>query len=298
VLCRTLRSETQSANMTTTRIQEYGAHGPLGEIAMVVIIESLPDGQLKTGQRLRDDLELIAISLGNIFAVRYVTARSSDDRESLLDQLRAFVVESGGIGLCLHIECHGGKDGIELADGSQMSWTRLGPLLANINRALRMNLILWLACCFGGYFVLACRYHETAPFVCIVGPGSEISQGTLLALTCTFYTELFRARDVTTALTIAGSVRPDISFINFSAIGVFRVALAARIKSAAPESRARIRAIEEPLFDRWRRIFFALDEFPENADRFAITYAEVLAWTMHEGTAFHGHAYKFGDVEA
>jgi hypothetical protein len=32
-----------------------------------------------------------------------------------------------------------------------------------------------------------------------------------------------------------------------------------------------------------------------------VTAARVLpalAWTMHEGTAFHGHACKFGDVEA
>jgi hypothetical protein len=263
--------------MTTTRIQKYGAHGSLGAIVMIVVIESLPDGAKKTGQLVRDDLELIAISLGNIFAVRYVTARSADELESLLDQLWAFVIESGGIGLCLHIECHGCKDGIELAVGSQMPWSRLSPLLANINRASRMNLILWLACCYGGYFVLACRYHETAPFACIVGPGSEIGESTLLALTSTFYTELFKTRDVTEALTIAGAVRPGISFINMSAVGVFRVALTAGIKGAAPESRAQIRAIEEPLFDQYRRQFFALDEFPENADRFAITYAEVLA---------------------
>jgi hypothetical protein len=38
--------------------------------------------------------------------------------------------------------------------------------------------------------------------------------------------------------------------------------------------------------------------------RFAIAIGAVLsiliplAWTMHEGTTFHGHACKFGDVEA
>jgi hypothetical protein len=195
----------------------------------------------------------------------------------LLNELWAFVVESGGIGLCLHIECHGDKDGIQLADGSQMSWDRLRCSLVNIHLASRMNLIVWLASCYGGYFVLACRYHETVPFTVIVGPGSIIDEGTLLAFTCTFYTELFRTRDVMDALTIAGSVRPDIAYINYSAVGVFHAALAARIRGTAPASRPQIRAIEEPLFEQWQRKFFALDVYPENASRFAITYAAVLA---------------------
>ena len=263
--------------MVTKRIQKYGTHGTLGAICAVVIIESLREDEKKTGRLLRNDLEMIAISLGDRFAVRYATAQSTDELQSLLIELRAFVVESGGIGLCLHIECHGDKDGIQLADGSQVSWDRLRPLLAGIHLASRMNLIFWLASCHGGYFVLACRYHETVPFTVLVGPGNEIDPSTLLAFTCTFYTELFRTRDVTEALTVAGAVRPDISYINFSAVGVFRTALAARIKGTPPELRAQTRAVEEPRFDQWRHTFFALDEYPENANRFAITYAEVLA---------------------
>lgn len=263
--------------MATKRIQKYGTHGTLGAICVVVIIESLRDDERKTGQLLRNDLELIALSLGDRFAVRYAIAQSAGELGSLLIELREFVVASGGIGLCLHIECHGDKEGIQLADRSRMSWDRLRPLLADIHRASRMNLIFWLASCYGGYFVLACRYHETVPFTVLVGPGNKIDPSTLLAFTCTFYTELFRTRDVTDALTVAGAVRPEISYINFSAVGVFRIALAARIKGARPELRAPIRAVEEPQFDQWRNTFFALDEYPQNADRFAITYAEVLA---------------------
>jgi len=282
-------SEYTIAGMATKRMQKYGTRGSLGAVSAVVIIESLPDGETKTGKRLRDDLEQITISIGNEFAVRYVTAQSAEELESLLIELQAWVVASGGIGLCLHIECHGGKDGLELADESQMSWDRLRPLLANINLASRMNLLLWLACCFGGYFVLACRYHQTVPFACIVGPGNEIGVWTLLAFTVTFYTELFKTGDITDALTVAGSVRMDITYINFSAVGVFRVALAARIRDAAPELRAQIKAVEEPLFEQLRRVFFALDKYPENADRFSISYADVLA-EVEAGNLWIGNA--------
>jgi hypothetical protein len=158
-------------------------------------------------------------------------------------------------------------------------------LLASINLASRMNLLLWLACCYGGYFVLACRYNEIVPFACIIGPGDEIDPYKLLAFASAFYTELFRTRDITDALTIAGAVRPDIAYINFSSVGVFRVALAARIRGISPEARPQIRAAEEPLFEQCRRRFFALDKYPENANRFAVSYAEVLAQVEAEEAA-------------
>ncbi len=158
-----------------------------------------------------------------------------------------------------------------------MPWSRLKPLLVNINLTSRMNLFLVLACCHGAYFLPECRYHETVPFAWMFGPGKEIKADPMLALSGAFYAELLKGRDITEALTIGGVARPAISYASMSAVGVFRVALTARIKGAARESRARIRAVEEPQFDHYRRRFFALDEFPEIADRFAITYSEVLA---------------------
>jgi hypothetical protein len=154
-----------------------------------------------------------------------------------------------------------------------MPWSRLNPLLANINLASGMNLNLWLASCYGGYFVTAYPYWKPVPFAFIVGPANEIGEGVLLAFTCTFYTELFRMGDMTEALNVARVVRPDITYIAYSAVSVFRTVLTARGKNPAPK----IVGMEEPLFDQYRRKFFALNKFPDNAERFAITYAKVLA---------------------
>lgn len=83
---------------------------------------------------------------------------------------------------------------------------------------------------------------------------------------------------MTKALTAGGGGRADISYFSMSAVGIFRTGLTARIRAvASAEARAKSRAAEEPLFEQWRRRFFAIDEFPENADRFAITYDEVFA---------------------
>jgi hypothetical protein len=152
-------------------------------------------------------------------------------------------------------------------------------LFAGVNVASRMNMLLVLACCYGGYFAAECRrYDEPAPFVYVVGPGNEIYPEPLFALTGGFYSELFRSWDVTKALTAGGAGRADISYFSMSAVGILRIGLAARIRATGSgETRAKLRAAEEPLFEQWRRRFFALDQFPENADRFAITYYDVFA---------------------
>ena len=269
---------------TVARVQRYGAHGSVGAVNMIVVIESLRTDDRKTGRALRDDLEIIALPYGNNLQIHYKTVQGADEVEFLLQELYGYVSLCGRAPI-LHIECHGDADGIQLADGSLMSWSRLKPLLVNINLASRMNLFLVMACCYGGYFAAECRYSEPVPFAWILGPGREIYPDPLLALSGAFYAELLKTRDVTEALTVGGAARPSgISYFSMSAVGVFRVALTARIKGAgSAESRARLRTVEEPQFDEYRRQFFALDEFPENEARFAITYAEVFAEVESEG---------------
>jgi hypothetical protein len=176
----------------------------------------------------------------------------------------------------LHIECHGGRDGLELADGSLMYWRDLKPLLAAINHASRMNLVLVMACCDGGYFAAECRYNELAPFAWLLGPANSVGAGTLYSMMTNFWTDAFKNRDVTDALSAATDVVLDFPFASFSAVGIFRLALAKRIKTRISKGVADLRD-EELIFDQLRSIFFGLDEFPDNADRFGITYAEVLA---------------------
>ncbi len=289
--------------MPTTRIKRYGAHGSIGAIGQIVVLESLRDDDKKTGRLLREDLEPIAVPYGVNLQIHFKTPRSADELDDLLVDLCEYVKFTGRAP-CLHIECHGGPDGIQCADGSFMPWSRLRPRLVAINLASRMNLFLVLACCYGGYFAAECRFEETVPFAWILGPGKEIYPDPLFALTGSFYAELLKTRDITEALTVSGSAASGISYFSMSAVGIFRIGLAARIRGGDAVAKFRERAellvrrhrdasgnavpnvdaveqmlrdLEKPLFDQYRRTFFALDQFPENESRFAITYDEVLA---------------------
>jgi hypothetical protein len=269
--------------MSTTRVQRFGAHGPVGAINQFVILESLPDGERKTGRLLWEDLEPMILPYGIHLQLHYKTAGSATEFEALLRDLWAFV-DIDHRAPWLQIECHGGREGLQFADGSIMPWSDLKPLLMAINHASRMNLFLVLACCHGGWFATECRYDEQVPFAWMLGPGDAIRPTPLYSLMANFWGTALKVRDVTVALTAAGAAVPHVSYISFSAVGVFRTALAARIRARIGTPGANLRD-EEPLFDQYRMKYFALDEFPENASRFGITYAEVLEQVRRNGTA-------------
>src|SRR5258708_38282408 len=108
------------------------------------------------------------------------------------------------------------------------------------------------------------------------GPGKEIKADPMLALSGAFYAELLKGRDITEALTIGGVARPAISYASMSAVWVFPVALPARIKGAARESPARIKAAEGPQFDPPPPRFFRLNKLSKKSDPFPITPAKLL----------------------
>jgi hypothetical protein len=156
-----------------------------------------------------------------------------------------------------------------------MPWSKLKPLLMAINHASRMNLFLVLACCHGGWFAADCRYQELVPFAWMLGPGDKINPAPLYSLMTNFWATALRIRDVTAALNAAGALLPNVSYVSLSAVGVFRIGLAARIRKRLGSPGVDLHD-EESLFDQYRTQYFALNDFPENASRFGITYAEVL----------------------
>jgi hypothetical protein len=256
------------------RIQRYGTEPrQLGAINQFVVIQSLREGDRQTGRLIREDLEPLAIPHGINLQVHYRTARTEAQLVDVLNDLAAWVRHSGRAP-CLHIDCHGDAHGIQLTDRSYMPWDQLRPLLSDINVASRMNTLLVLAACYGGYFAAACRYDEPVPFAYMIGPGKEIYPDPLFSLTGGFYCELFKSWDVTKALTAGGDGRADISYFSMSAVGILRIAFSARMRKAdSAEARENLRAA----FEHAKRHFLALDFFPENADRFKITFDEIIA---------------------
>src|SRR5207244_5807125 len=134
----------------------------------VVVFESLPEGQLRTGRSLRDDIEPVSAFHARGINVDY---RKVNNRLELNARLADVLhgAEHGDYPL-LHFESHGSERGIELADGSHIAWAELKPWLISINVATRCNLIVIVGACYGGYLAQTLLPTDRAPCWPLIGP--------------------------------------------------------------------------------------------------------------------------------
>ncbi len=95
---------------------------------MIVVIQSLREGDMPTGRLLREDIEVVALPYGRQLEVHFKTARSADDLEFLLRELNGYAYQTVVRRYCTLIATED-RDGIQLTDGSYMPWKRLKPLL-------------------------------------------------------------------------------------------------------------------------------------------------------------------------
>lgn len=115
----------------------------------ILIVDSLPEGQLNTADRLFADAQDWARVIGDVPHIASVRVSSSGAFLDLLAQLAQQASREPYVPL-LHIECHGGKGGLEFADGSWLTWDDMNPAFVNLNVATRLNLITVVAACHGG----------------------------------------------------------------------------------------------------------------------------------------------------
>jgi hypothetical protein len=126
-------------------VQSLNLPGTLAAIGQIWIVESLPEGESKSGKRLWDELDDHCSAHPVNLRIGYLEAPSADVLIGYLDDL-LLDIQASGRNAILHIECHGSDDatGLILGDGSYLGWDVLKPKLEAINIASRFNLILVL----------------------------------------------------------------------------------------------------------------------------------------------------------
>ena len=114
-----------------------------------------------------------------------------DTAHELATVLRQLEAEAeAGHSPILHLECHGGKQGIELASGEKMGWHQVKAHITPINIKSKTNLIVTLAACWGAWLSSVAVPPGRAPFVVLVGPAESIGQGFIEISYTAFYEEL------------------------------------------------------------------------------------------------------------
>ena len=279
------------------------------EFDSIYIIESLPDGALKTGSSLYDDV-LGPAAFDQNLHVRLLIARSKTEFISHLRTIKDEVVQNNYSPI-LHFDAHGSPDGLELADGSSIAWHEVFDLFQSINVASRFNLLVVLAACSGIYLQNVVLPHRAAPLWGLIGPTKIVSAGEIHIRFRRFYREYLETVDPTRAMEALNDAplgtRWTYGFR--SAANLFReawrqyalgfldpVVARQRFKEFAGATPALIDADESTqerilrntltehgfFLERFASRFFMYDTFPENVSRFPVDAEPLVREVLRE----------------
>ena len=292
--------------MTEANEPEPWSVDPTLRFDRIHVIESLKAGFAgRSGRRLAEELASLAAS-GPVKVTYYAV----DGKDLFRAVMLAIVADAqAGHYPLIHIEAHGAQReaghsgtsrGIELASGEVICWTDVAPFLTEINRVTRLRLLVYVATCFGADIATLVRPTERAPARMLIGPRDSISTDVLETGTNTFYRSLFQRGDGAQALRDMNEATDD-AFFPFSAEWLFlqilkgyfneyttpqQIAIraerivaqlvmngASRVQAEAARHQMHAFLSDRKLvFDTHYRRFFFVDEHPEIAERFRMTF--------------------------
>lgn len=282
----------------------------------IYVLESLRPGETKTGEELYDAVIYPGKSAYDDMYTEFARVPTKRDLVRQLSRI-AQAAEQANHRPIIHIEAHGGSDGIQLADDDYVPWTQLIPLFTRINIACKNNLVVVAISCFGWGLTAALMPSDRAPVLMLVGPPDAITATELLEATRRFYHNITSGLDMNQALEAMNNhrpfadwrIRPATAEILFCR--VFRQYLAeqatpeallvredALVANAVPGKpripldigalRIAIRldlANHRAAYDRHRHTFLMLDLFPGDQARFGLTYDRCIPTNESQRTA-------------
>jgi hypothetical protein len=266
----------------------------------ILVIDSIPTGELNTAKRLFEDLETYAAAYSPSPAVQYVRVESGDELIEQISKCRKDVVERDVVPM-LHIECHGDEDGFQFADGSLADWEELKSPITELNVATRLNLLIAVAACTGGAIAKVLRMSDRAPFWGLIGPTRAVTASALEKAYRALYLTLLSTKSPAKAVEAMDAATEPGLFWRTTAQGLFEKgwagykkehcsaeALEVRAKRmqerfkqlsgksppTVEELKVRLVTHEPKAFERFRATFFMYDLFPEHQTRFPVQYVQ------------------------
>jgi hypothetical protein len=260
---------------------------------IIEIIDSVPEDHSQTARHLEQHIEDFKYEPSVVQIPRHrrrvVTA---PELYTELSEMASTALEKN-LWPLLHIEAHGGKEGLQLAGGDLVKWADLQPYLMALNKATRNHLFIMMAACEGFHGIKAMfdRADHAACLRLLGGPTEEASAGRLSDAMKGFYNSLLRTGDLDEATSTAQ--QSEETFRLYSAEAAFMKAWTKALEQYPTGGKALQEKAEQiitmmntadlPLperphaktkqairqldlnipFQAYRRKFFMLDLFPE-----------------------------------
>ncbi|MFW2373466.1 MAG: hypothetical protein ACN4GM_10135 [Gammaproteobacteria bacterium] len=271
-----------------------------GQFNCIVILDAIPEGELNTARRLRENLEDLAMTLLTRLEVRYIRITVINDLEkgieTIIDEIKSTALKPW-----LHLEGHGLTDesGFLTANGTTCTWESFKNSITPINVLAGFNVFLILATCFGGSFARTIVTSDRAPVLGLVGPIEEVKSGHIEDGFLAFYRAFFEASSLKAALDALNAASPGVQYYRTTAEQFFydvwsnykkhhctekeignRIKRIYRmIKAQKPprlpsigQIKRNFRSQEQVLFEKYRNCYFMYDIEKANQERFPVTY--------------------------
>lgn len=261
----------------------------------ILILDSIPEGELNTAERLHAELQDRAQLFAPAPAPLYLKIASGRDFLACLDHLARAVEETGNYPI-LHIECHGGDEGLQFADGSRLFWEEMKPGLVRLNVAMKLNLLVVVAACDGSAITYTVNPQDRAPFWGLIGPLRQMLPLELEGPLLEFYGTLMRTHSARAAMAALHAALPD-TYVFRASQWLFqyvwdnyqsthespeaRMRRAAALRDRMPPSPLKpsleqiaglFRERNPEFFRDLRRTFFMCDLFEDHEERFQVVY--------------------------
>ncbi|BAK77237.1 hypothetical protein NH8B_2423 [Pseudogulbenkiania sp. NH8B] len=263
----------------------------------IVILDSIPHGELNTAKRLYDDLQMVASTHAPTPAIEYLRIESAQELIQFLSRCRDEVNHGREVPM-LHIECHGDEEGFGLADGSLLDWPELKLPLTELNVATQLNLMISVAACTGGALAKVISMGERAPIWGLIGPTRSVYPHELEDSFRALYATLFETKSPALAVKAMDSASTTGTFWRTTAQGLFEKGwnsyketyctpaamevrakrMLERIKNLRPapypsleELKKRLVDVEPSAYEQYVATFFMYDLFPLHSQRFQLS---------------------------
>ena len=151
----------------------------------IVIIQSLKDGDLRTGEMLYDRLSTMLPFKYPDTSVKFYNVK--DKRELAKAFCTIFNQIENGELVTLQIETHGCEEGIKLTSGELVTWKEFFGIIRPINEKMLNLLLVCMSMCYGGALITHFEPEKRAPYRAFIGAGSTIKAGVLLDGFSAFY---------------------------------------------------------------------------------------------------------------
>lgn len=153
----------------------------------ILIIESLPENEYKTGEVLSNKLKQ---SHPDHSGIQYIPVESKDEFIDLMAEIRLLMEENQRFKPIIDIETHGNTKEIGFADNSRMPWKELMDIFRGLNKISKNELVVFLACCEGYHFIKSTTISKYSPCGYLFSPQEEISVLNVINATVEFFNEI------------------------------------------------------------------------------------------------------------